>query len=219
MKKLFFMLFTLVVAAAAMSQPTPMHRGHGKPGQGPGMQNINMTESQKAEMKKLNESFRQKMQDLNKKESITVKQQRDQREALMNAHRKDMEKILTPEQKQQLAKNRDEHHAQQKEMMEKRIDDAKSKFGLSEQQVTSLKSLNGKTMAQMKALHENQSLDRIARRDQMASIMEAHKTEMSKILTKDQLQQWKEMQPPHMMKGGGGPGRGPGPGGHKGFES
>ena len=61
------------------------------------MDNIDFTEAQKAQLKAINEDHRKQMQELRKKEDITVKEQRTQMAAIQKDHRQKMQNILTGE--------------------------------------------------------------------------------------------------------------------------
>jgi hypothetical protein len=87
MKKTMLLMLPFFVAIVAIAQPP---HPAGKPGKGPGgkagmemMKDIDLTPEQKVAMQKLQDELRQQMQALNRNESITVKEQRDRREALL----------------------------------------------------------------------------------------------------------------------------------------
>jgi Spy/CpxP family protein refolding chaperone len=77
--------------------------------------NLNLTEEQKTKFKALNEEHRKQMAELKKNDQITVKEWRAKREALKKDHREKIQSLLTPEQKSQLEKSRQERRAKMQE--------------------------------------------------------------------------------------------------------
>src|SRR5687767_5053202 len=88
------------VVAQDVNKPQSKHKGkhHNKNF----VKELNLTDAQQAEVKKINADFKTKMSDLKKDESITVKEQREKKEALMKEHQEAFSKILTAEQNNKL---------------------------------------------------------------------------------------------------------------------
>ena len=119
MKKIFAGLFAVAAftfSAVAQDQTNTdqnkwnkerhgMHKGR----DGRGLEKLNLTEAQKQQMKSINEEFRTKMQSLQKNDNILVKDQREQRKALITERKNRIAAILTAEQKSQLEQLRKEH--------------------------------------------------------------------------------------------------------------
>jgi Spy/CpxP family protein refolding chaperone len=85
-----------------------MHRGHDGKGM-QGMEKLNLTDAQKQQMKTINQEFRTRMQSLQKNDNILVKDQKEQRKALIEERNNRIAAILTPEQKTQFEQFRKEH--------------------------------------------------------------------------------------------------------------
>ena len=85
-----------------------MHKGRDGRGM-EAMQKLNLTDAQKQQMKSINEEFRTKMQSLQQNDNILVKDQKEQRKALMQERMNRISAILTPEQKTQFEQMRKEH--------------------------------------------------------------------------------------------------------------
>lgn len=216
MKKSLFLMPALLLTLGLSAQK-PCHGGKGGPG-GPkyGMQQhgpkeafdkLNLTDAQKATLKKEREKFQADMQALNKQENITVKAQRDQREAMMKAHKANMEKVLTPDQKKQLTDMRTQQQAKMKEKAAEHMAHMKTDLNLTDAQVNTLKASADKRHEQMKALQENESMDRTARQNAMEKIHEDAKADMKKVLTPEQYEKWQDMRQ-DMRKPGHGKGHG-----------
>jgi Spy/CpxP family protein refolding chaperone len=85
---------------AAPAAPT-QHEGrmHGA------MQGLNLTDDQKAAMKKIHESTKAQLEAVNKDESLTADQKEAKTHQLRHGARMQMVKLLTPEQRQQMRAN------------------------------------------------------------------------------------------------------------------
>ena len=69
------------------------------------MQGLNLTEDQKEAMKKIHVSTKEQLEAVNKDESLTADQKEAKIHELKHGARRQMEKILTPEQRQQMRAN------------------------------------------------------------------------------------------------------------------
>ena len=69
------------------------------------MQGLNLTDDQKAAMKKIHESTKAQLEAVNKDESLTADQKEAKTHQLRHGARMQMVKLLTPEQRQQMKAN------------------------------------------------------------------------------------------------------------------
>jgi Spy/CpxP family protein refolding chaperone len=227
MKKTIMIAFAAMFTLAAWAQQhgMPMHGRGGHPGMGkgkPGMekmkQELNLTDAQQKQMKALQEDFRAKMKALNENEGITVKEQRDRRYKMAQDQRAAMKKILTPEQQQKMKTLREEQEKKMKERQGQHFDKVAADLKLTDAQKAQLQDIREKHMAAVKKIRENESLDRTAHQSGMKNLMEQHKKDMQKVLTKEQWEQLEKMKQDHPGKGrpgkGGGGNGGKGEGGH-----
>src|SRR5258708_38178968 len=130
MKKIFLPLLMIALAAGALQaqKPGKMKMKHQ---QGMMAQKLNLTEDQKAKFKSINEDFRKQMQDLKKKDDITVKEWKTRKENLMKDHIEKMQSVLTADQKTEIRKMKDDRQSKMKERNEKRFDRMKQKLSLT----------------------------------------------------------------------------------------
>lgn len=212
MKKTMLLMLPFFVAIVAIAQPP---HGAGKPGKGPGakpgmemMKDLNLTPEQKASMQKLQDELRQQMQALNSNESITVKEQRDRREALLKKHKEAVDKLLTADQKKQLADKRAKSRAKAGEIQEQQMVKMAEKLQLSTDQIAKVKASHTAVKTKMDAVLKNDKLSRVERKAAMDKIKTEHEQAMAGILNAEQLKQWKELRQqgpkPGMHKGGKG---------------
>ena len=204
MKKLIlFSLAACLVASATMAQrsdSTRHFRGHDK------MKfrghhrmdlskTLNFSDQQKQQLKSINQDFRFKMADLNKKEDITVKAMRDQKAALIREQRTAFQNLLTQDQKNKLEDMKKRMAERRQEMASKRLDKMKSKLNLTDDQTTKIKALNDQFREKMRRFRDDQTTDRSAKKDELMSAFKQHKEDFEKILTPEQLskmQEWKK---------------------------
>ena len=70
---------------------------------------LNLTESQQAKMKDLNQSFKTKREALRSNTALSESQKKEQMQTLAKQHRQEVKSILTPEQQQKMESLRQEH--------------------------------------------------------------------------------------------------------------
>ena len=212
MKKTMLLLLPFFAAMLVTAQPP---HEQGKPGKGPGakpgiemMKELNLTPEQQTAMQKLQDELRQQLQTLNSNESITVKEQRDRREALLKKHKEAVDKLLTADQKKQLADHRAKARAKAGNMQEQQLAKMAGKLKLSPDQTAKMKASHAQLKTRMDAIRNNDKLSREERRAAMDKIKTEHEQALAGILNTEQLKQWKEMRQqgpkPGMHKGGKG---------------
>lgn len=234
MKKTMIMLLPILLAISSIAQPPQGAGPQGKRGQamqekGAGMKALNLTAEQQKQMKELQTKFREQMKALETNESISVKEQRDRREKMMKQHRSDIDKVLTTEQRKQVADRKASAERMAILKSEMQLEKVGAKMNLSSDQITKLQAEREKTMTQMKAIRNNENLDRTARQKQMETLKKQHEENLAKVLNKEQLEKFKDVQQKNrkemrqkgpegmyqMQRGGGfGEGRGNGYGIH-----
>jgi Spy/CpxP family protein refolding chaperone len=161
---------------------------------------LNLSESQKQQAKANHDEFKQKMQELDKNENITVKESRDRKDALMKEQRSKMEALLTPEQKTKMEQLKAEQKTKSNERFGNHLDKMKGELNLTESQVAQLKTQRENMSAKFKAIKENESLSRQQKRDQLMALKEEAKKQHEKIFTADQMKKMEEMKKRHHEK-------------------
>jgi len=183
------------------SKPGHMHDGMQKHQHGMMMaKQLNFSEEQKKQAKANHEEFRQKMQELNKNENITVKEMRDRKEALMKEQKAKMDALLTPDQKAKLEQLKAERKAKGEEHFTKHLDKMKTTLGLTDSQISELKANRAEMHAKFKAIKENESLTREQKHEQLMNLRTEAKEQHKKILTAEQQKKMEEMKKNHSKK-------------------
>ncbi len=209
MKKLLILslaLSSVIFSASAQQKREPgSHRMkgtkqgmyEGRHNKGMMMKDINFTDAQKAQLKANRQSYKTQMQELNKNEAITVKEQRDRKQALRTEQKAKMQALLTPEQKNKMAESKAKMEDQRKEMGEKRMEMMKTKLGLSDNQVLKMKAQHEATHAQLKAIKQDQTLSRADKKEKMKAIKDEAMQQRKSILSAEQIKKMEELKKEH----------------------
>lgn len=183
---------------------------------------LNLTAEQQSKVDKMQADFRKEMQKLNKNDSMTVKNQREQREALSKAHRSNMESVLTADQKKQLEQLRKSNSGMGRGSRgpgkgngDKQFEKMQEMLKLTPAQATAVQESRTKMQADMKAIRANDKLTQEERNTAMAKLREQEQANMKKILSAEQFTQWTDMRKQGRSNGkgngnGNGKGRGQG---------
>jgi Spy/CpxP family protein refolding chaperone len=161
---------------------------------------LNLNDEQKKQAQANKVALKQKMKELNKNESITVKEQRDRKDALRKEQKAKMQALLTPEQKTKMAELKATKMAKKEEKFAKALEKIKSKINLSDAQVMQLKSQRERIKANAKEIKDNESLSRTQRQEQLMALKAEAKIQKSNIFTADQIKQLDEMKKNKMGK-------------------
>ena len=204
MKKLIMGMLaiaTFVFAASAQEnrKMKPQKHGHEK---GMMMKSLNLTPAQKAQMKTNRENTKMQLADLKKDGKITLKDYTAKKEALLKTKREQMESVLTPEQKAQLAKNKADLKAHHKMDGSKKLDKMKTSLNLSDDQMAKLKANREAGFVKMNAIRENTQLSKADKKTQLMTLRQEQKESMKQILTPEQLNKMEEKKKAHMEKSG-----------------
>ncbi len=203
MKKIVIctMAFASLMFTAGAQETTKMKHSHHRHQNRPTMmKELNLSATQKEQLKANRESYKKQLIELNKNESITVGEARDRKEALSKQQKEQMMSLLTAEQKNQLAELKKQKLAKQEAKAAKRLDKMKTNLNLSDEQVAKINSARKATRAQLKAIKENEQLSRTQRKEQLMALKEQNKNNLKSILTTEQLNKMEEMKKNKMDK-------------------
>ena len=195
MKKILIPLIAIFALTATVNAQDKMgKKGHYHKHQKVMMaKQLNFSEDQKKQAKAIKEDSRQKMQELSKNESITVKEMRDRRTNIQKERKTRMDGLLTAEQKIKMARLKAERKVKNEEHYAKRLDKMRTKLSLTDEQVTKLKNQRAATMARAEKIKKNESLSREQKKEQMMALKTEVKEQHNKIFTPEQLKKKEEM--------------------------
>jgi Spy/CpxP family protein refolding chaperone len=204
MKKVLIPLIAflaLTVNAHAQDKMGKKANQHHKHEKGMMAKELNFTDAQKAQAKAINEDSHKKLQELNKNESITVKEQRDRKAAILKERKTKMDGLLTAEQKTKMTQLKAERKVKKEEGYAKRLDKIKTNLSLTDEQVAKLKNQRAATLAKAEKIKNNESLSREQKKEQMMTLKTEAKAHYDKIFTADQLKKKEEMKKAHGDRG------------------
>ena len=183
---------------AGKHQSTPMHHKQGAYGRHPHHRNdmlmkLDLTGAQKEQARALNTEYKNQLKELEKNDAITLKDYRAKKASLEQQRKSKFENILTPEQKDKLAKAKKESSEKRAAMAEKRLEKMKADLNLSDEQVAKIKEQQEQSMARAKAIRENPSLTDEQKKEEFMNLAKSRKESMNSILTTDQVKKKEEM--------------------------
>ncbi len=195
MKKVVMGLMALVIltVSASAQQKREMKGKHHMHQKMAMAQQLNFSEDQKKQAKLIKESFRKRMQELNKNEAITVKEFRDRKYAMHQEQKAKMQGLLTGEQKAKMEQMKADHKVKAQEHFAKRLEKMQTHLGLTDDQTSKMKTQREEMMMKMKSINEDTKMDRLAKKEKMAAIKSQMKEDHKKIFTADQLKKMEEM--------------------------
>jgi Spy/CpxP family protein refolding chaperone len=165
---------------------------------GEALQQLNLTDDQKSEMKTINEDFKQQMTDLKKSEDkITVTEWKSKLSSRRKDHHEKMQKVLTDEQKATLKKMRQEHKADRKKHGARRLEHMKKELNLTDDQVNTLKKNHEDMEQKFKAIREDKSLTEDQKKAELKKFKQDQHESLKSILTPEQLQKLDEQKKQH----------------------
>lgn len=166
------------------------------------MKELNLSKAQKQQMKANRENTKNQMEELKKNESITVKEYNARKAAILKSQKEQMESLLTPEQRTQLAQNNVNGKGKHKMDKGNNPDKMKAELNLSDQQVSMLKANREANKAKAKAIKENTQLSKSEKKEQLMVLKQAQKESMKQLLTPEQLDKMEEKKKAHKNKEG-----------------
>jgi len=167
-----------------MQKPSGGHQGM--------MKQIDLSDAQKAQMKTIREEKKLKMQELEKNDNITLGDYKARKESLSKEYKVKMEGVLTAEQKTKIKVIREEKMADNKKMMDSRLQQLKSDLSLSDDQYSKLKIQHDQMFTKVKAIRENESLSPAQKKEQIKALHEGNKGKMKEVLNPEQMKKFQE---------------------------
>lgn len=187
-----FSSFVGVVNAQVEGKPDMQPAGQeGKSGMHQGrqkmMENMNLTEAQKQQMKSIQIDFKAKMEALDKNDNMNVKDYKSQKEALIQNRKAQMQAVLTADQKEQLhTLKHEQENGHKGEGAVKGKD-----LGLTKEQRNEIRDQMQAMKSKMDAIKNNMSLTPEQKKEQMKALKASNKEAFKNILTPEQIEKMK----------------------------
>lgn len=164
------------------------------------MQDLDLTEAQKSEMKAQREAAKAQLQAIKADGSLTDAQKAEKAKTIHQEQKNKMQALLTAEQKAKLKESRKVAKERGKEMGEKKKQAYKD-LNLSSEQSAKLKAQREASKAKMEAIRNNSSLTEEQKKAQMKELKKASHADMKNILTTEQMQKMQQMKKERHGKG------------------
>ena len=192
MKKLISgLVMMLAIAFTVSAQDSTKHKGHRK--HKTQFEKVQYTDAQKTELKTLKEGYKQQHEAIRSNSNLSEAQKKEQRMELMKKRKADMDRILTADQKKQIAEGKKNgrkgegkksSHKLGKKKGESRMND----LGLSEAQSAKVKSINAQYREKMMQLKKNRAAEKSAQKEAFTRLRKQHREEIRQVLTAEQIQ-------------------------------
>ena len=216
MKRIFVTMLALILTASVFAQSDNAKankakkewRQNDKGDRKEMMKDLNLTESQRTQMKLLNEDFKNKMQSLRNDRTLSAEQVKQKRLELTKQHHSNIESLLTSDQKKIWKEKRDDMRDDMRDERGKgnrktgqfknkkdrhnRVGDITKNLNLSPEQQKQVATLDQKFKASVDNIRTNTSLTREQKKEQLKDLHKDHKQSIESLLTSDQKKQLKE---------------------------
>jgi len=176
---------------------------------------IRYTPEQRRQLMAINKEYHDKSADLFKKDNITLREYKAGLIALQKDKRSKTEALLTPQQKEQVARRKKMTEENRQVAEVARMERLKLRLKLSDDQVARIKTGQADLRTQFKSIHENDNLLPQEKMEQMKGLMAKRKDVFKSVLTPEQFTQFEQMT--QHRRGFGREGR-EGPGGRQGWD-
>lgn len=210
MKQILTFLLLAVVSLGAQAQHHKPHadgvRMHAK--------ELNLTPEQTNKITELRKAHQEQMQQLNRNDSMSVRDMRAKRTALLEQQRAEMMKILSADQQQKLDSlqkkdrgmkhTRKNHQAMHRDRMnhdQLNKQHMQKELSLNEDQIQKMKAMQEKDRAEMQAIQKDSTITEANKKIRLAEIKKQRRKEMEELLTPEQQKKYKEMQRPRGKPG------------------
>lgn len=153
---------------------------------------LNLTEDQKAQLKKVHQEYGAKIKAIKDNDQLTQGDARKQIAALHEAQKAASDKVFTEAQKAKLKDMQEQRRGRIKEEAAANVARMQVRLGLTEAQVAKVKAEQAGMQSKMQALRNNKDLSKEQKKEQIQALMKAHKTNMASILTPEQQQKMQQ---------------------------
>ncbi len=154
---------------------------------------VHYTPEQRRQLMAINKEYHEKSADLFKKDNITLKEYKAGLLALQSDRRSKMEALLTPQQKDQIARRKKMSEENRQVAEAARMERLKLRLNLSDDQVAKIKAGQADLHAQARSIHDNDNLLPQQKMEQMKGLMAKRKDVFKSVLTPEQFTQFEQM--------------------------
>jgi Spy/CpxP family protein refolding chaperone len=206
-------LVIMLTIGAAQAQTTPdKHAGHKKE-HNKSFDDLNLSADQKARLQSIREDFKKQSADLKNNSSLSAEQKQIRRKQLHQQFRSQMETVLTPAQKEQMAKNKTEWKEKNKGAKKdwkkdgqngnargkgmQRGQDFQKELGLTADQQQRMEQMRTDFKNKFSSLRSDNSLTQEQKKAKMQELMKQQNDSMKSILTPEQVKKMQSLRKQH----------------------
>ena len=151
------------------------------------MKALNLSASQKEQLKAARQNTNTQLAALNKNDQMTVKDFKESKAEILKSQKQQMAGILTEDQKNQLAQSKTSANDSKGDKAGRNFGKMKENLSLTDNQVTQIKANRDAEQAKIKAIRDNSALSKSEKREQLKSIKQEQKNSLAQILSPDQI--------------------------------
>lgn len=188
----------VVTGACAQDQSTDLTDRPSRHHRNNKLQQLNLTDEQKTELKTIDEDFKQQMTDLKKSEDkITVTEWKSKMSTMRKDHHEKVQKLLTDEQKASLKNMKHDRKRDMRKHGARRLEHMKKELNLTDDQVAAIKKNHEAMGEKFKAVREDKNLTEDQKKVELKKFRERQHESLKSILTEEQLQKLEQQKKHH----------------------
>lgn len=188
----------VVTGACAQDQSTDLTDRPSRHHRNDKLQQLNLTDEQKTELKTIDEDFKQQMTDLKKSEDkITVTEWKSKMSTMRKDHHEKVQKLLTDEQKASLKNMKHDRKRDMRKHGARRLEHMKKELNLTDDQVAAIKKNHEAMGEKFKAVREDKNLTEDQKKVELKKFRERQHESLKSILTEEQLQKLEQQKKHH----------------------
>lgn len=153
--------------------------------------NLDLTDQQKADAKKINDEYNAKVKALKSNDKLTMGEYNKQMADLQKERKAKLEALLTPEQKAKAAEMKGNAQDKADKRQDKMIEKMKTNLDLSDDQVAKIKTIHQNFATKAKAIREDNNLSAEQKKEQLATLAKERKEAVNNVLTPEQKEKQK----------------------------
>lgn len=195
-QKLLLTISVVCIALQLQAQQPLMKRNQlNKPSNGRGgmMRELDLTESQKAELKNIRQQRQKSLGELETNDNMTIKEYRSRKADILQQNKNSVQSVLTPEQKAKLNQKKEEKEIRQEALTDYRLKMMRSRLELTDPQFEKITREKKQMMQERKDIMLNDSLLPEQKKAEVGALQQQSQENLQKTLTPEQIEKLKSL--------------------------
>jgi Spy/CpxP family protein refolding chaperone len=172
--------------------PKGQKRGQSR-AQGEMMKDLQLSDSQLQKIKVIRKDRHDQLAELEKNDKISLKEYRSKKAVILKENKKNMESVLTPEQKAKISQKKQERQIGQETKADYRLKMMRSRLGLSDKQFEEISKEQKRVSETRKKIMANENLLPEQKKSAVKDLRQSGRSNMEQVLSTEQLEKWKEL--------------------------